>query len=47
VTVLDADAAARRGRGEAPSLLPDLLHLSEAGYARLGVALGPLLGNPR
>jgi lysophospholipase L1-like esterase len=47
VTVLNSDAVLTDGRGEAPSHLADLLHLSEAGYARLGIALGPLLGNPR
>jgi lysophospholipase L1-like esterase len=43
VTILDADAALAEASGEAPSLLPDRLHLSEAGYARLGAALRPLL----
>ena len=37
--VVDADDILAAGRGEASSLLPDLLHISEAGYARLSAAL--------
>jgi lysophospholipase L1-like esterase len=42
-TLLDADHALASGPEEAPSLLPDLLHLSDAGYVRLSAALRALL----
>jgi lysophospholipase L1-like esterase len=42
--ILDSDMALAAGPGEAPSLLADHLHLSEAGYGRLSAALAALLG---
>jgi lysophospholipase L1-like esterase len=41
--LVEADAALESGPGEDPSLLPDMLHLSEPGYVRLSRALGALL----
>ncbi len=37
--LVDADDVFAEGQDEASSLLPDLLHISEAGYARLSAAL--------
>jgi lysophospholipase L1-like esterase len=46
-TLVDADAAlALASVREEPSLQPDLLHLSEAGYRRLGIATAALLATP-
>lgn len=43
-TLLDADAALVPSPGEEPCLLADMLHLSEAGYRRLGAALAAAIG---
>jgi platelet-activating factor acetylhydrolase IB subunit beta/gamma len=48
--LVDADDVLAAGRDEASSLLPDLLHISEAGYARLSAAvavLTPARAEPR